>query len=126
MYKNPELFTIFPFKIAFNASTYCLKRKNILRILNLCKIGIMTEFPCIECTLECNDDTIQCSNCKNWLHRTCTNLSDKDIRCWSDRNLVYLCKCCAFRGTDYDAEGALMRYVHISKISNFYTKHFFS
>lgn len=61
----------------------------------------MTEYPCIVCTLECVDDTIQCSNCKNWLHRTCTNLSD--IKSWSDRNLVYLCKCCAFRGSDYDA-----------------------
>jgi len=69
----------------------------------------MSEFPCIECTLECNEDTIQCSNCKKWLHRQCTNLNTEEYKSWSDRNLNYLCKCCAFRGTDYDAEGSLTR-----------------
>lgn len=69
----------------------------------------MAEFPCIECTLDCDVDTIQCSNCHNWIHRKCAKISESEFKSWSDRHLNYLCKCCVFIGKDYDAAGALKR-----------------
>lgn len=31
----------------------------------------MAQFPCIECSLDCDLDTIKCSSCHDWIHRKC-------------------------------------------------------
>ena len=67
------------------------------------------EFPCSVCAQECLEETIQCSNCMNWVHCKCLNLSDKDLQTWSAVQLNFLCKCCAFSGINYDASAALAR-----------------
>ena len=67
------------------------------------------DYPCIVCSEECRSDTIQCSNCQNWVHSKCIGLSDKELRSWSSSCLNFLCKCCVFTGTNYDASAALAR-----------------
>lgn len=69
----------------------------------------ITECPCVECATECKTDTIECSNCKNWVHRTCAKLTESEFKEYSIRHLKYFCKCCAFVGPDYDADGGLKR-----------------
>ena len=34
----------------------------------------MADFPCIVCCNDCIDDTIQCVNCKNWVHILCSGI----------------------------------------------------
>jgi hypothetical protein len=69
------------------------------------------DFPCAICTKKCNQNVIECNNCRNWVHAKCANLSSNELKSWSGKSLKYLCKCCSFKGEDYDAEGALSRSV---------------
>lgn len=72
-------------------------------------LNIIMEYPCSVCALECHNDTIQCSNCKNWLHSKCVNLNEKEFLAWSVARLDFLCQCCVFSGINYDASAALAR-----------------
>lgn len=72
-------------------------------------LWFIMEYPCSICSLECLQDTIQCSKCKNWVHSKCANLTAKELQTWSATHLSFLCKCCAFSGYNYDASAALSR-----------------
>ena len=70
----------------------------------------MAQYPCPVCKKECQNGTIMCSNCSNWVHASCTHLNVDDLKIWSNKNLTFTCKKCAFNnGLDYDAEAALNR-----------------
>lgn len=69
----------------------------------------MDEFPCAVCSKDCHSDTIQCSNCNNWVHRTCYDMTENCFNSWSPSHLKFLCKCCTFAGNSYDASAALAR-----------------
>ena len=75
----------------------------------LVKFGTMAEFPCIECCQECNTDTLECANCKNWVHRECVKMTPSAFRVWSVSGKTFLCKKCCFIGNTYDAESGLKR-----------------
>ena len=77
--------------------------------LNYIHFGIMSEFPCVECSQECLDDTLECSNCKNWVHRACVPLTASEFRAWSVNARTFLCKKCCFLDNNYDASAGLDR-----------------
>ena len=72
----------------------------------------MDEFLCAMCAepwLDDIQDTIQCSNCQNWVHSNCSNLTKTNLKQWSANYLTFVCKCCAFDGDSYDSRAALDR-----------------
>ena len=73
----------------------------------------MAEFPCAMCAQNCENDVIQCTNCKNWVHRICVPLSASKFQSWSWScdNLDFLCRNCCFSNGQFDAAAALSRYV---------------
>lgn len=75
---------------------------------SLCS-GIMAEFPCIECCLECENNVLECSNCKNWVHRDCVQMSASAFRVWAVNARTFLCRKCCFVEDIYDAEAGLGR-----------------
>ncbi|KAL3859481.1 hypothetical protein ACJMK2_009700 [Sinanodonta woodiana] len=63
---------------------------------------------CGKCELECDHDTIQCSDCCKWYHRRCTdNLSQQELTSWSLESLQFQCKECTFKRDEDDAGAAL-------------------
>ena len=62
------------------------------------------------CTKECENDVLECHNCKNWVHRNCVQMSASAFRVWAFNSRTFLCKKCCFIGDKYDAEAGLERY----------------
>ena len=73
----------------------------------------MAEYPCVECCQEADNNVLECSNCKNWVHRDCVQMSASAFRVWSVNGRTFLCRKCCFRGDNYDAQSGLDRLVSI-------------
>ena len=71
----------------------------------------MAEFPCAMCAQNCDIDVIQCTNCKNWVHRLCVPMSASKFQSWSGDSLDFLCRNCCFLNGQFDATAALSRYL---------------
>ena len=71
----------------------------------------MAEFPCGICKTNCENDTIQCSECELWFHSKCLGMSKTSLKSWSVKTLNYYCGSCSFDGDLYDAGKALKRYL---------------
>ncbi|KAK3603233.1 hypothetical protein CHS0354_007563 [Potamilus streckersoni] len=69
----------------------------------------MDPYPGVICFSECKTDTLQCTDCRQWIHRECISLSAKDLRSWSRDYLEFVCTKCSFNGDVYDAGKALQR-----------------
>ena len=52
------------------------------------------EYPCLICKKEVITDAIECSVCRNWLHRNCAKLSKKDLIKLSNNDYYWYCVHC--------------------------------
>ena len=73
----------------------------------------MAEFPCGICKTNCENETIQCSECEFWFHISCLGMSKTALKSWSVKTLSFYCGSCSFDGELYDAGKALQRYLSI-------------
>ena len=64
----------------------------------------MAEFPCAMCAQNCDIDVIQCTNCKNWVHRLCVPMSASKFQSWSGDSLDFLCRNCCFLNGQFERE----------------------
>lgn len=64
--------------------------------------------------------SLQCRNCKKWLHATCANVSEQELKILSDaKNMAFICSSC---DGDYDDAGDEMRNLN-KKLDSFINKH---
>jgi hypothetical protein len=68
-------------------------------------------YPCGVCEEECLDDTIQCSECEKWTHRTCVPMEPEILNAWADANLKFLCKECCYEDGQFQQTKSLQRSV---------------
>lgn len=74
--------------------------------------GRRTEYPCIVCDMKCGVDTIECSSCACWVHRTCVPLTTQQFQELSKDDRPFRCRRCACDGDGtFDYSGSLKRYV---------------
>ncbi|XP_076442675.1 uncharacterized protein LOC143281356 [Babylonia areolata] len=68
-------------------------------------------YPCTTWT-HCgvNNSSVECSTCQGWVHRRCVPLTYETLEQWSEEDLTFVCRACAFSddGT-YDSIKALQR-----------------
>ncbi|XP_076439297.1 uncharacterized protein LOC143278151 [Babylonia areolata] len=69
-------------------------------------------YPCTTCGTHCgvNNSSVKCSTCQGWVHRRCVPLTYETMEHWSEEDLTFVCRACAFSddGT-YDSIKALQR-----------------
>jgi hypothetical protein len=68
-------------------------------------------YPCGVCEEECLDNTIQCSECEKWTHRTCVPMEPEILNTWADANLKFLCKECCYEDGQFQQTKSLQRYL---------------
>ncbi|KAG0720132.1 Vertnin [Chionoecetes opilio] len=67
-------------------------------------------YTCPDCQQRCEDDTILCEGCFNWMHRTCQRLCKKDFDTLGSSELGYWCRrCCVSMDGSYDMQLAQTR-----------------
>ena len=76
------------------------------------KGGTSCSFPCTLCSLQCNNDAIECSDCGLWTHFKCLKIDATFLNTWSEESMHFLCSKCAFSDGKYDFKEALRRLVY--------------
>ncbi|KAG0719067.1 hypothetical protein GWK47_051259 [Chionoecetes opilio] len=77
---------------------------------NMPKTRKTKTYTCPDCQQRCEDDTILCEGCFNWMHRTCQRLCKKDFDTLGSSELGYWCRrCCVSMNGSYDMQLAQTR-----------------
>jgi hypothetical protein len=68
-------------------------------------------YPCAVCEgTTCATDSIECSTCREWVHQTCTPVSDDMFRMYGKhQELKFVCKMCAHTDDKFDFRSSLLR-----------------
>lgn len=69
-------------------------------------------YPCLECKTQCQNDTIQCSDCNKWVHIQCVPMSPAQLKVWSQSHLSFLCRNCCCNHNGFDPVKSLKRYLY--------------
>jgi hypothetical protein len=68
-------------------------------------------YPCSVCDRTCGFDTIECSDCGSWVHKTCASMNNDIFAHFSAEHAVFMCPRCLGLQSDgsYDCNIALDR-----------------